>query len=488
MISFFNKLGNSWISKGIFFLLGLSMMAFWGLGGISNTSSSDGIALKVGGRKVSLQEVSHTFDQERNKMARISGGYITPKRAIQAGLLDQVVQQLIVRELSTQIQEEIGLAASDEAVRRYIEQNPIFKDSLGKFDANLFYAYLSGLNMSQAEFAHQMRAELANQHLARSVATAVPNNKRLLEKAAIAQKEQREIVSVLLTPEQISLPKPTEQELKDYYEAYLEEFKIPEYRTVRVVSFTSKDFKGEDAYEQMYAFSRQLEDLLGAGQTLKEAAENLKLSSGQTFVVDVSGKDKNGKEVVENIKPLLQEVFALSEGETTSLMEIENGFMVVGVEKIMPQTYKTFSSIHDEVVQLWQREQRKEAISKTAEEVLTSVQQGKGWKNHTATTQIIDRTDAARLPKALIPTLLTQKIGSENAAQFPTEKGILIAYVKRVIPSKETPTEAEIQEAIKAWNQDLMTAVEGTYAQKYPVDVRTGVIQKAFSIYDSQDE
>ena len=142
MISFFNRLGNSWIAKGIFFLLGLSMMAFWGLGGISNTSTSDGTALKVGKNKVSLQEVSHTFDTERNKMAKISGGYMTPKRAIQAGLLDQVVQQLATRELNDQIQDELGLVASDDAVRRYIEQNPVFKDSVGKFDANLFYGYL----------------------------------------------------------------------------------------------------------------------------------------------------------------------------------------------------------------------------------------------------------------------------------------------------------------------------------------------------------
>ena len=488
MISFFNKLGNSWIAKGIFLLLALSMMAFWGLGGISNTSGFDGTALKVGGRKVSLQEVSRTFDRERNKMAKISGAYMTPKRAIQAGLLDQVIQQLISRELGAQIQEDVGLSASDGAVRRYIEQNPVFADSLGKFDANLFYAYLSGLNMSQAEFAHQMRSELAHQHLMRSVATAVPADQGVLEKAAMAKKEKREIISVLLTPGQIPLSNPTEQELRDYYEAYLEEFSVPEYRTIRVVSFTSKDFKGDNAYEQMYALSRQLEDLLGAGKTLKEAAGTLKLNAGSVIVTDAFGKTQDKKEVAENLKPLLQEVFALSEGEATSLMEIENGFMVAGVEKITPQTYQPFSSVRGDVFQLWQREGRKEALSKTAEEVLTSLKKGKGWKGYTSATHTISQAESGYLPKTVVPVLLAQKSGPENAGSFPTDKGILIAYVKRIIPSKEKPTDTEMQEAAKDWSQDLKAAVERAYIQKYPVDIRTGVIQKAFSIYDSQDE
>ena len=286
MISFFNRMGNSWVAKGIFFLLGLSMMAFWGIGGLSNTSTSDGTAITVGGNQVSLQEVSYTFDQERNKMTRITGSYITPKQAIQAGLLDQVVQQLILRELNSKIQDKIGLAASDESVRNYIEKNPVFADRLGKFDANLFYSYLSGMNMSQAQFAHQMRSELANQHLLRTVSVSVPKDQKLMTIAVQAQKEKREVVGVLLTPALVPVSEPTLSELKDYYEAYMEEFGIPEYRTLRVVSLKAENF--ENNYDRMYEVSRQLEDLLGAGKTLKEACSELKLKEGTLTTIDAS--------------------------------------------------------------------------------------------------------------------------------------------------------------------------------------------------------
>ena len=481
MISFFNRLGNSWIAKGIFFLLGLSMMVFWGLGGISNTATSDGTALKVGSNKVSMQELSKTFDMERNKMAKISGGYMTPKRAIRAGLLDQVVQQLVLRELNAQIQDDIGLIASDNSVRRYIEQNPVFKNSLEKFDANLFYAYLSGMNMSQAEFAHQMRAELANQHLVRSVMVATPRNSQLMEKTALAKKEKREIVSLLLTPDKVPVAVPDEEELKDYYEAYQEEFGIPEHRMIRLVSFKASDFSND--YDKMVAVSHQLEDLLGAGKTLKEAAVELKLKAGETFNVDASGQG-----VSEQVKPLLPEIFALSEGEATSLMEIENGFMVAGVEKITPQGYKKFSDVRQDVINLWRREHQKEKMVQTAENLLNSLHQGKGWQNYTPTTQIVGQTETGTLPSVVVPAVLAQKVGVENAEQFATEKGILLVYTKRLIPSKEKPTASELQEAIKDFGKDLMGAVQQSYTRKYPVDIRTDAIQKAFSIYENQDE
>ena len=61
-------------------------------------------------------------------------------------------------------------------------------------------------------------------------------------------------------------------------------------------------------------------------------------------------------------------------------------------------------------------------------------------------------------------------------------------YTKRLIPSKEKPTASELQEAIKDFGKDLMGAVQQSYTRKYPVDIRTEAIQKAFSIYENQDE
>ena len=485
MISFFNQLGNSWFAKTIFFLLGISMLAFWGLGGISNTTQSDLTALTVGDEDVPIQVLGRTFDQEREKMSQISGGYITPKRALEAGLLEQVVQQLAIKQLNLKIQQEMGLAASDEAVRRYIEKNPVFLDQLGKFDVNLFTAYLSGMKMSQAEFAHQMRSELANQHLTRTLVRVVPRDPALMKRAAQAKKEKRSVEAVLLTPEKKREGEPDSEQLKEYYEAYMEDFALPEYRSVRMVSLTPQDFKND--YEALSKKARDLEDLLGAGQGLKEACETLKIKTGHVVVMDFSGKDKKGQEVKE-VQPLLQEVFALSEGEATSLIDVEGGYLVAGVEKITPRSYRDFNSVREEVLSLWHQEQQKAAMKKQAEELWTSLQQGKGWQRYTPKTYLVSQTEDAVFPKGVVPVLLQQPIGRAHAQVFPTDQGIWVISVKEIVPSHSEPTASEQQEAVQDWSLDLVGAVQQFYADRYPITVHTNTIQKAFSVYEKQED
>ena len=197
--------------------------------------------------------------------------------------------------------------------------------------------------------------------------------------------------------------------------------------------------------------------------------------------------DKNGNEL-KDVKVLVQEAFGLTEGESTSLLDVDGGFVVAGVEKVSPRGYKPFDTVRSDVAKLWQREQQKTALTKTAEEVLNSVQSGKGWKGYTPITSVISQSESGTLDKAVADKLLGQKVGPENAVLFPTDKGTLVAYVKRIIPSKEEPTTAEKQAAVQEWAVDLGAAVQQVYAQKYPVEVHTNTIQKAFSIYENQEE
>ena len=71
MIIFFNKLGNSWIAKIILGTLALSMMAFWGLGGLTNLFSAyNNDALTIGKTVVSTQQLSQTFEMERKNLSK----------------------------------------------------------------------------------------------------------------------------------------------------------------------------------------------------------------------------------------------------------------------------------------------------------------------------------------------------------------------------------------------------------------------------------
>jgi parvulin-like peptidyl-prolyl isomerase len=162
MMIFFNNLGNSWFAKGIFSALALSMIAFWGLGGLSNNNQYANDAIVVGNQKVSANELLIAFNQEHQNLSQMLGGqYISPQKAMQMGLGDQVVQQQVAKLLSEQIKNDLGLTASNAAVQKYVEHHPAFSDALGKFDKNLFYAYLQKNKMSEPQLADKLQNELS---------------------------------------------------------------------------------------------------------------------------------------------------------------------------------------------------------------------------------------------------------------------------------------------------------------------------------------
>ena len=100
----------------------------------------------------------------------------------------------------------------------------------------------------------------------------------------------------------------------------------------------------------------------------------------------------------------------------------------------------------------------------------------------------LSQTETGNLPPKAGTVLLQQKLGLENTLSIPVEKGIFVGYVKRIIPSTTTPVKTELDEAVKDWYTDLVLAVQQSYGQKYPVKINTNIIQKAFSIYENQEE
>ena len=240
MISFFNKIGNTWIAKFIFALLGISMMAFWGLGGISNTVSRNQTAIEVGDKSLSMHALATAFDTERTKLSQLIGQYVSPQKAIEMGLLDQVILTQTKKLLEQKIREDFGLAASDAAVRKYVERNPIFQDPTTKqFDRALFYTYLTQMKLTETMLAEQLREELASQHLRLALKMVAPKNPKLAEMMWQRQNEKRDIEALLIEQASIALnEQPTEDELKDYYEAYIDQFSQPETRDVVVLSLS----------------------------------------------------------------------------------------------------------------------------------------------------------------------------------------------------------------------------------------------------------
>lgn len=636
MITFFNKLGTTWAAKLIFVALALSMMAFWGLGGLTNLSSYRSALIEVGNTSLSLQDLSKSFEKSRQNFTRLTGGkYLSPAKAVEMGLLDQVIQNEVNELIRNQISEILGLTASNASVQKYVEHNPIFQDNLGHFDKNLFYAYLAQSGMSETQLAYALQKELAFKHLTSTVQELGYNSKTMSQLTYRFKNEKRDVSLLYLSPTQIKInEEPSEEDLKVYYESYSENFMKPEFRQLKIVSLTpemmmdfiqidqqeidnaytlqkdkynkpeerdlyqmffstqeeaeriskevrtdnfeqialkklkqSKDtthfgytpksqlmeelatplFKAKEntivgpiesatgwhlfwvkaikhaqtapetqikkeikkaltldkTYGKLEEISRQLEDILGEGKSLSQAANQLKLPIIDISAVDISGKDPQGnflpaKEV--NVQ-LLQNVFTLQKGDISELVENGNGYLIAEIISIDPVSIKPYELVKSEVKSIWlqekQKDQFKEIVQNLAQKAKNGTSLAELKNTKIGAFDLIqkeeltrDQTDS-KITK-VIDEIFMQKSGSKNTKVIiPAESEAIISTVTRIHPANPITDDINLKvitENTKTiTGNNMNTGLFTHYTNRIGVKINQKGIKELFSVYKTQE-
>ncbi len=632
MITFFNKLGNSWVAKFILGLLALSMMAFWGLGGLTNLNTYNNEAITIGKISISTNQVMRTFDEERKNLSQQLGGkYISPVEAINLGLLQKVIQDTIVQNVKYQIKEDLGLTASNGAVQKYVESNPLFKDAVGNFDKNIFYAFLSQRGMSETSLAYQLKETLAYNHLKDTIDALTYSNKELTHLAHLYLNEKRDVQALFIKPSDIQINEtPSQEDLTNYYEGYSENFATPEYRRIKLLSLTpdmmsdfikideaeintlfeeQKDkynkpeerellqifFKTKEdaetvhstltaqnfeekalsigqtaeatnfgftpknqlmeslqeavfsaekgsitapiasetgyhifyikdikpaviadenevksdikkslianlAYDKLTDISRQVEDSLGAGTSLADTAKTLGLTVVDIEPLDMSGTNKSGEKNSQVSSELLQEIFILKQGETSSLIQHNNGYLIAELTAIDPVGIKPFDEVRDDVISLFKAEKQKEKFESIVTQLhqkaldgtsLASLAQESNGKY--VEEKGLQRTTDNVLFKPHIDKIFVLETGAKasDLVIAPNKDGAAILLVNQVnrpnIQADDTSIYATQVKEEQQTAELLNDALFNDYMQKLNVKVNQKAINQIITHYQGQE-
>ncbi len=628
MITFFSNFSKGWGAKIILGLLTLSMIVVWGLGGFLNTNVyGQKPALEVGNKSVSMSQLVGKFNMEKDRLSRMMGGhYLSDKEALELGFLDQVVQQQIATLVQDQMADELGLTASNESVRKYVERHPAFADALGNFDKNMFYMYLSQMQMNETMLAQKLQKELAQQHLSNTVQELGYAPDLMAKLAYQFQNEKRDVEFALIRPTDLTVTeKPTDEKLREYYDAYADDLMQPELRSLSVVVlmpemmvdrvtvsddevdavfadrkaaqtipekrkllqmrtdseeeavalmkgltaanfektaleklgqtheqtdfgeatkagvleeladpiFTAqkgalvgpvessmgwhiflvqditpavvpddgkiraeikKQLAGEKSYDAMYDLSRQLEDILGAGDSLDWAVKQLKLPVQKVAGVDISGKTADGTEMAADLKNqlLLQEVFALNKGEVTSLIENGSGYILAQVDEITSAHQKPFETVQADLMNIWTAEQQNAKMDEVTQNILKRVQAGNSLKTQgvfgnfkVENADNLTRMKSNPLPREVVASVFGQQAGLKNAALWPVQNGFIIAVVQKIQaadPEKDKIGLGAVAQNVRQLTGDTMTqSVMAGYANQFGVKVNEKEIAQAFA-------
>lgn len=357
MLNTFRTISYGIGAKILLALLFLSF-ALWGMGDMLGHPDRNTPVAKVGDTAISREHLARALSRETEYVRRMMGENYTPEMLKKLRLPQYVLQKLINQRLLELETTAHGIIPSDVDVVRSIRTNPNYQDSKGNFDRSIFDAMLRNINMAEKDYVNQLRDEMAVNLLVDSISTVSPVPDVAAKTLLRAREESRRVTFYTLNDSLVSAnAKPSDDEIKMYYDAHAGEFTAPEYRNLSYTTISNAEAQqkarvsDEDikaAYEERIEEFRKPErrtvsQLLYSSEEQAQKAKEM-LKGGKSFdqvakETHILNKNSVAMGTVERngvIESAADAVFSVKEGETTDPVQSPFGwhvFLVSAIEK-----------------------------------------------------------------------------------------------------------------------------------------------------------
>lgn len=202
----------------------------------------------------------------------------------------------------------------------------------------------------------------------------------------------------------------------------------------------SEDLAKEEGINQVLDLANRLEEALGGGSTLIDAARDLDIKLHKVDAVDSEGRGKSDTPVAGlPPAPFLKSAFETASGQDSLLGETANGgFFVINVGSITAPALRPLDTVRAEATKDWKADERWKAARASAKKIVERLNGGAKLadiagelKSKTQTTDAFTRTGdkaPANMPAGLVSQLFGQKeIGKAAMADGVT--GVDIAQL-----------------------------------------------------------
>lgn len=251
----------------------------------------------------------------------------------------------------------------------------------------------------------------------------------------------------------------------------------------------------ELAIDDLFKLSNKLEDMLGGGATLEEAASGLNLTLAKVQAIDATGRDPQSK-AVESVPAnpkVLDVAFETPEYQESPLTELGNdGYFIVRVDQIKAPALRPLAKVRSEVARAWKDERRAKAARKAAEGVLERLKSGADVAALAGELGIAVETTApinragegaeGKLPRPLITALFAIRAGESTLAEGA--RGTYVARLKEVRPANPSADKDEFeamrQQLARAMRSDLMVQYAGALRERYTVTTDKRAAEQLF--------
>ena len=256
-----------------------------------------------------------------------------------------------------------------------------------------------------------------------------------------------------------------------------------------------KDIATEKAIDSLYQLANTLEDQLGSGDGVNDAARALGLKPVTIAAIDTNGFDADGNKVMDIPGSKFMTVaFATEEGGDSALEEDgSDGYYVVHVDGVTAPSIRPIGKVVKQVSDDWTQSRRAETAQKTADEILERLKAGgdlfrlaseRGLKV-TTSAPFTRGGDLAGLPAQMVTELF--KAAPGDAVSTATDKEHVIGRLKQVdaiagVADEKAKKnfEAIANELGKGMRDDLLEQLAQGLRQRYPVTVNSKALNELF--------
>ena len=406
-------------------LMGILIFSFvgWGVAEwIFGLTSSDTTLLRVGGEKISIQQYNNMRSNELSAMSREDQRelYSNPIKMsdFQNGVIDHIAS---LRRIDKRAQ-DLGYVVSEHRIANDIRAIPQFQEN-GKFSTAAFDVVLQNSGLTESDVAADLRMKALSAMVKVPITTQIETPRFATTATYNARNAKREVNIATVKFSDFKVEKPTEENLRDFYAK--NPHHVPEARDISYVIVPAAMDK-PDEYEAALKTAQKMEDDIIGGETLSAAAKK----HGATFTQhsNVSAeKLPDDKNLTESVVANIFELAAETESE---LIETKQGFIIVRVDKIIPEHTAEFDSVKKELTTEWTHAEQEKLAYVHANELLVDL--NKDGKLQKAKKLTVSRTDGAPMP--VLVAAFKKPVGDNSIVSAPDA-----FYVMNIV-AEQTPT------------------------------------------------
>ncbi|QNI03108.1 SurA N-terminal domain-containing protein [Halomonas sp. SH5A2] len=347
---------RSWGAKIIIGVM-VAAMALFGVESLFGLFGDDpNQEISVNGEPIMRQQI------ELEVQRAMRSGQVPPEQERQ--LRNDIRDELVTQTLLTQYAEEGGLYVSEDQVDQLIVGIPEFQDDDGRFSPDIFRNRLSGAGYTPLSFREELEVDVKRQQLQQGLAFSdfTLDNER--QRLAELQRQQRSFRYVLLDEDDLEGDiEISEDELQTYYDANAARFERPEQVRLEYVLIDRREMASnldvdEEALSE--AWLSQTEDAdrrvshimitFGDERDREEAQQRANealeaLEDGESFAdtalrySDDTASAEEGGDLGTISRGFFgdafdEAAFSLDEGETSSIVEMDNALHIIQVTDI----------------------------------------------------------------------------------------------------------------------------------------------------------